>query len=89
MRIVETITISRDKLTTDYDAAEVCHLPSLSYAATGFDMPDARRDALVVAGRTAAKHHLSGARVFRRPPHRPPLWALGPQLARRDDHSAA
>ncbi len=79
MRIVETITVSRDKLTFEYASDAVCHLPTLGYAVTEFNMADDRRAALVAAGRTAMQLHLSAAQIAPRRPGRPPLWALGRQ----------
>ncbi|HEX8181619.1 MAG TPA: patatin-like phospholipase family protein [Pyrinomonadaceae bacterium] len=81
MRIVDTITISRDKLTFEYDAQAVCRLPTLNYSVAEFDMTDARRDALVAAGRAAMHQHLfpTGARVIPHSPTGPPRWALGSQ----------
>lgn len=84
MRIAETITVSRDKLTIEYDQQEVCCLPTLSYAATEFNMTDARRDALVAAGREAMRRHLfQGGAIVRRSLAGPPLWARSSQPTAR------
>jgi NTE family protein len=79
MRIVETVTVSRDKLTFEYDARAVCYLPALSYAATEFNMTDARREALVAAGRAAMRQHLSPTQLIHRRLTGPPLWAYASQ----------
>ena len=88
-RIVDTVTVSRDKLTFEYEPQAVCHLPTLGYGVAEFNMTDARRDALVTAGRAAMQHHLSELTTLKHHrPTGPPRWAFGPAsppLGRADD----
>ncbi|HEX8068323.1 MAG TPA: patatin-like phospholipase family protein [Pyrinomonadaceae bacterium] len=83
MRVVETVSVSRDKITFEYDSQAVCYLPTLSYAVTEFDMTDERRAALVQAGRYAMRKHLHTDRLDRRRLGGPPRWAYGGQPAPR------
>jgi NTE family protein len=52
-RLVDTATTAHDKMVTEENASLVVRLPAQGYGTTEFDMSDARRDALVSAGRTA------------------------------------
>ncbi len=37
---------------------QICHLPAKGYGTTEFDMDDARREALIQAGREAMRQYL-------------------------------
>jgi NTE family protein len=56
--LVDTATSAHDKMVMDEYASLVVHLPAKGYGTTEFDMTDARREALVHAGRTAMAAHL-------------------------------
>lgn len=57
--LVETVTQARDKMVIDTFSNLVVHLPAKGYGTTEFNMTDARREALVKAGRTATEAYLS------------------------------
>jgi predicted acylesterase/phospholipase RssA len=57
--LVETVTQARDKMVIDTFSDLVVHLPAKGYGTTEFDMTDARREALVQAGRTATEAYLA------------------------------
>lgn len=52
-RLVDTMTGAQDKSVIQRHEKEVCRLPAMGYGTTEFDMPQARLDALVGAGRKA------------------------------------
>jgi NTE family protein len=52
-RLIDTATTAHDKMVLDEYSQLVVRLPAEGYGTTEFDMSDARRDALVDAGRTA------------------------------------
>jgi predicted acylesterase/phospholipase RssA len=52
-RLADTATSAHDKMVLDEYADRVVHLPAKGYGTTEFDMPDARREALVQAARRA------------------------------------
>lgn len=54
-RLVNTATTAHDKMVIDAFRDLVVHLPAGGYGTTEFDMSDARRDALVAAGRNAMR----------------------------------
>jgi predicted acylesterase/phospholipase RssA len=57
-RLIDTATTAHDKMVIDAYAERVVRLPAYGYGTTEFDMTDARRDALIEAGRQAAEQHL-------------------------------
>jgi predicted acylesterase/phospholipase RssA len=57
--LVETVTQARDKMVIDTFSDLVVHLPAKGYGTTEFDMTDARREALVNAGRSATEAYLA------------------------------
>lgn len=58
-RLVDTMTGARDNvLIRDY-ADQICRCPAKGYGTTEFDMPPAKIQALVEAGRAAMRRHLS------------------------------
>lgn len=54
-RLVDTATTAHDKMVIEEYAHLVVHLPAQGYGTTEFDMSDAKRAALVEAGRVAMK----------------------------------
>ncbi len=58
MRLVDTATKGHDKMVIEAIEDSVVKLPAQGYGTTEFDMSDARRDALVAAGRRAMQEHL-------------------------------
>jgi len=58
MRLVDTVTTAHDKMVLDAFSDLVVHLPAGGYGTTEFDMSDAKRDALVGAGRRAMRAYL-------------------------------
>jgi predicted acylesterase/phospholipase RssA len=52
-RLIDTATTAHDKMVLDEYTELVVRLPAQGYGTTEFDMSEARRDALVGAGRTA------------------------------------
>jgi NTE family protein len=56
--LVDTMTGAHDKMVIEEYADLVVHLPAGGYGTTEFDMSDARRNALVVAGREAMRTYL-------------------------------
>jgi len=59
LRLVDTATTAHDKMVIDAFSNLVVHLPAAGYGTTEFDMSDARRDALVDAGRQAMRDYLA------------------------------
>ncbi|MCA9951528.1 MAG: patatin-like phospholipase family protein [Anaerolineales bacterium] len=57
--LVETVTRARDKMVIDAVSDLVVHLPAKGYGTTEFDMDDARRAALVTAGRNTMTAYLA------------------------------
>ena len=57
-RLVDTVTGAHDKMVIDEYEHLVARLPAAGYGTTEFDMSDARRDALVEAGREAMAEYL-------------------------------
>lgn len=57
-RLVDTATTAHDKMVMEEYADIVVHLPAQGYGTTEFDMSDARRQALVDAGRVAMASYL-------------------------------
>lgn len=55
LRLVNTATTAHDKMVMDAFSHLVVHLPAGGYGTTEFDMSDARRAALVTAGRNAMR----------------------------------
>jgi predicted acylesterase/phospholipase RssA len=60
-RLVDTATTAHDKMVMEEHEALVVHLPARGYGTTEFDMSDARRAALVGAGRAAMAAYLDRA----------------------------
>ena len=58
-RMVDTMTGARDNALIEQFSDQVCRLPAKGYGTTEFDMPKAKIDALVEAGRTAMRAHLA------------------------------
>jgi NTE family protein len=58
-RMVDTMTGARDHALLEEFSDQVCRLPAKGYGTTEFDMPKTKIDALVEAGRTAMRAHLS------------------------------
>jgi predicted acylesterase/phospholipase RssA len=58
-RLVDTLMGARDNGEIRAHEKEVCRLPAKGYGTTEFDMPQARLDALVEAGRGAMRAHLA------------------------------
>ncbi|MEO8369960.1 MAG: patatin-like phospholipase family protein, partial [Candidatus Solibacter sp.] len=54
-RMVDTMTGARDNALMDQFSDQVCRLPAKGYGTTEFDMPKAKIDALVEAGRAAMR----------------------------------
>jgi predicted acylesterase/phospholipase RssA len=59
-RLIDTATTAHDKAAIEEYARFVVRLPALGYGTTEFDMSDARRNALVAAGRAAMAAYLPG-----------------------------
>jgi NTE family protein len=59
MNLVDTVTTAHDKMVLDAFSDLVVHLPAGGYGTTEFDMSDAKRDALVEAGRRAMGVYLT------------------------------
>ena len=59
--LVNTATSAHDKMTVEAFEKLVVHLPAKGYGTTEFDMPDAKRNLLVNAGREAMKAYFEGA----------------------------
>jgi predicted acylesterase/phospholipase RssA len=55
IRLANTLTLARDKQVIDRYAQGVCRMPAQGYGTTEFDMTDHRREALIQAGREAAR----------------------------------
>jgi NTE family protein len=58
-RLINTATGAHDKMVIEDLKKQVVHLPAQGYGTTEFDMSDARREALVKAGRTTMQDYLS------------------------------
>lgn len=58
-RMVDTMTGARDNALIDQYSDQICRLPAKGYGTTEFDMPKVKIDALVEAGRTAMREHLT------------------------------
>jgi predicted acylesterase/phospholipase RssA len=58
MRLVDTATKGHDKMVIEAFEDRVVKLPAQGYGTTEFNMSDARREALVAAGRRAMQEHL-------------------------------
>jgi NTE family protein len=59
-RLVDTMTGARDNALIKEFGSQVCRLPAKGYGTTEFDMPPAKVDCLVEAGRVAMRAHLAG-----------------------------
>lgn len=59
-RLVDTATTAHDKMVIEEYESLVARLPAAGYGTTEFDMSDARREALVDAGRTAMALYMDG-----------------------------
>lgn len=57
-RLVATVVKARDQMVLDAFDHLVAHLPAKGFGTTEFDMTDARREALLNAGRKALREHL-------------------------------
>lgn len=57
-RLVDTMTGARDNALIREYSDQICRLPAKGYGTTEFDMPQAKIDALVEAGRNAMRDHL-------------------------------
>lgn len=57
-RLMDTMMGAQDNSEMRDHAAEICRLPVQGYGTTEFDMPDAKLQALVQAGRAAMEAHL-------------------------------
>jgi predicted acylesterase/phospholipase RssA len=66
-RLVDAATTARDKMVIDEYSHLVARLPAQGYGTTEFDMPDARRSALVQAGRAALAAYLDAPSAAARP----------------------
>jgi NTE family protein len=60
LRLVDTATTAHDKMVIDAFSDLVVHLPAAGYGTTEFDMTEAKREALVQAGRQAMRAYLAG-----------------------------
>jgi hypothetical protein len=58
-RLVDTMTDARDNALIRQYSDQICRLPARGFGTTEFDMPQAKLDALVEAGRTAMRAHLA------------------------------
>jgi NTE family protein len=58
-RLVDTMMQAQDESVIRDHEDEVCRLPAKGYGTTEFDMPQARLDALIEAGRQAMSEHLA------------------------------
>lgn len=67
-RLVDTVTGAHDNLAKAVFAANVVRLPAGGYRTTQFDMTDAEREALVVAGRQAMRDFIASQTVLHRGP---------------------
>lgn len=59
MSLVDTVTTAHDKMVIDAFSDLVVHLPAGGYGTTEFDMSEAKRGALVEAGRRAMRAYLA------------------------------
>ena len=59
-RLVDTMMGAQDNQEIREHASEICRLPVQGYGTTEFDMPDAKLQALVAAGKAALEAHLGG-----------------------------
>ncbi len=59
-RLMDTMMGAQDNQEIRDHASEICRLPVQGYGTTEFDMPDAKLQALVSAGRAALEAHLRG-----------------------------
>ncbi len=57
-RLMDTMMGARDTEEMRQHASEICRLPVKGYGTTEFDMPDAKLQALIEAGRSALEIHL-------------------------------
>lgn len=57
-RLMDTMMGAQDNEEIRQHAAEICRLPVKGYGTTEFDMPDAKLQALVLAGQTTMEAHL-------------------------------
>ncbi len=55
MKLMDTLTMARDKQVIDAYKDGVCRLPAKGYGTTEFDMTDERREKLIQAGQTTAQ----------------------------------
>ena len=58
--LADTMTQAHDLATMKTHKDQICHLPAKGYGTTGFDMSDARLQALINAGRQAMKAYFDG-----------------------------
>ena len=63
LRLADTATGAHDKMVLDQFEHLVVRLPARGYGTTEFDMTEARRKALVDAGRDAVRAHFARPRV--------------------------
>ena len=59
MKLINTMTQAHDKMVIDSYERYVVHLPAKGYGTIEFGMSEARRDALVAAGRSAAEQYFN------------------------------
>lgn len=58
VRLMDTMMGAQDNAEMRRYAADICHLPVEGYGTTEFDMPDAKLQALIAAGKAATEAHL-------------------------------
>ena len=57
-RLIDTMMQAHDRAIMQKYPDQICHLPAKGYGTTEFDMDDARREALIQAGREAMRQYL-------------------------------
>lgn len=60
LRLIDTMTETRDNIEIQLHPELVCRLPAQGYGTTEFDMPEARLAALIDAGKAAMTRYLDG-----------------------------
>ena len=63
-RMVDTMSTARDHALLKEFSDQVCRLPAKGYGTTEFDMPSTKIEALVEAGRSAMRTHLTSRSLF-------------------------